>query len=495
MQRKFLNNLAILLLLNVLIKPFYIFGIDRTVQNLVGPESYGFYFTIFNFAFLFNILLDAGITNFNNRNIAQNQQLLNKHFSRLLVLRLLLALFYAVVTFLTAWVIGYKEHQMKILIWIAVNNFLLSFILYLRSNISGLLMFMTDSFLSVLDRIIMIAICAFLIWGPYLGGEFRIEWFIYAQTASYVITFLIAFIIVIRKASFTRLTWSWPFFMMILKYSFPFALLYLLMSFYARTDSVFIERLISGEEGNRQVGIFAMGYRILDATNQFAMLFGMLLFPIYSRLIKQKRPIVEMILLPSKLLLSGALILAVASWFYRFEIMELLYPMQVHETLTEHIYKINEAAKIYGLLMFGLLGTCLMTIFSSLLSANDNLRQLNVIATIAIGVNFALNLSLIPVMKAAGAAWANLGTQVFTGLAFVVVVQYMFRFRISYRLLISSVIYIILVVLAGWLSTYFSQSWILNISTMLVFSFLVAILLKLLDLKAFIAILKQREVE
>jgi O-antigen/teichoic acid export membrane protein len=80
MQKKFLTNLALLLFLNVLVKPFYIFGIDRTVQNTVGLEDFGFYFTIFNFAFLFNILLDAGITNFNNRNIAQHMHLLNKHF-------------------------------------------------------------------------------------------------------------------------------------------------------------------------------------------------------------------------------------------------------------------------------------------------------------------------------------------------------------------------------------------------------------------------------
>ena len=78
MKKKFLTNLALLIFLNLLVKPFFIFGIDRSVQNAVGLENYGFYFTIFNFAFLFNILLDAGLTNFNNRNIAQHAQLLNK---------------------------------------------------------------------------------------------------------------------------------------------------------------------------------------------------------------------------------------------------------------------------------------------------------------------------------------------------------------------------------------------------------------------------------
>ena len=108
MQKKFLANLALLLFLNLLIKPFCIFGIDRTVQNTVGLEDYGFYFTIFNFAFLFYILLDAGITNFNNRNIAQHVHLLNKHFSSMVILKFMLCAVYVAVTFIVARIIGYE---------------------------------------------------------------------------------------------------------------------------------------------------------------------------------------------------------------------------------------------------------------------------------------------------------------------------------------------------------------------------------------------------
>ena len=91
MQRKFLTNLLLLLLLNFLIKPLWIFGIDLRVQNVVGAQDYGFYFAILNASFLFNILLDFGITKFNNKNIAQNTQLLNKHFSGIVILKLMLA--------------------------------------------------------------------------------------------------------------------------------------------------------------------------------------------------------------------------------------------------------------------------------------------------------------------------------------------------------------------------------------------------------------------
>ena len=95
MQKKFLKNLAFLIFLNLLVKPFWILGVDREVQNALGPEEYGFYFTILNFSFLFYILLDLGITNFNNRNIAQNNQLLNKHMAGISTLKILLGLYMA----------------------------------------------------------------------------------------------------------------------------------------------------------------------------------------------------------------------------------------------------------------------------------------------------------------------------------------------------------------------------------------------------------------
>ena len=58
MQKKFVSSLLLLLLLNVLVKPLWIFGIDLTVQNRVGAEAYGLYAAIFSFTMIFNIVLD-----------------------------------------------------------------------------------------------------------------------------------------------------------------------------------------------------------------------------------------------------------------------------------------------------------------------------------------------------------------------------------------------------------------------------------------------------
>ena len=209
MQRKFVTNLALVLSLNLLIKPFWILGIDRYVQIAVGAETYGYYYALFNFSFLLNIVLDFGITTFNNKNIAQNNHLLNKHFASIVVLRMVLAVVFLFVTFIGGIIIGYSWDMLKMLLVLIFNQALISFILYLRSNLAGLHLFKTDSIVSVLDRTIMIAICGFLLWGHMDDNSFDIRWFILAQTIAYLITAIITLVIVLDKAKPKRLAWRW----------------------------------------------------------------------------------------------------------------------------------------------------------------------------------------------------------------------------------------------------------------------------------------------
>ena len=83
-KKSLLSGLFWILTANLIVKPFWLLGIEVGVQNAVGAEMYGFYFGIFNITYIFNILLDLGITNFNTRNIAQHPQLIGKHLPALL---------------------------------------------------------------------------------------------------------------------------------------------------------------------------------------------------------------------------------------------------------------------------------------------------------------------------------------------------------------------------------------------------------------------------
>ncbi len=73
-SRHFYSSLTLLLLLNILIKPIWIFAIDRQVQNVVGTSEYGTYFSLLNFSMVLSFLLDWGVTSYFNRQLASDPQ-------------------------------------------------------------------------------------------------------------------------------------------------------------------------------------------------------------------------------------------------------------------------------------------------------------------------------------------------------------------------------------------------------------------------------------
>lgn len=493
MQRKFLKNLALLLVLNLLIKPFWIFGIDRTVQNTVGADEYGFYFAVYNFSFLFYIFLDFGITNFNNKNIAQNAHLLKKHLSHIMSLKILLFSLYLLFTLGGAFFIQYSREQIIILLMLGLNQFLISFILYLRSNLGGLLLFKTDSLISVLDRSLMIVICAVLLWGNVVDN-FRILYFVYAQTISLVLTAMISAIIVYRKARlpFMRMSWDMPFFFMIIRQSIPFAILVLLMTFYNRIDSVMLERML-GDQGALFSGIYASAYRLLDASNMIAYLFAVLLLPIFARMLKQNESIEELIKLSYTILITPAIIIAAVSFFYSQELMRFLYSIHPGETQAMFDYRIVHSSEVFGLLMISFCAIATMYIFSTLLTANSNLKYLNIVALIGMVINIGLNLILIPRYQAVGSAIATLITQFTISAVQVYLVYNMFRFRCNYKLLLKLMVFVSGVVLTGYFSRQLTDNWQINIVVMGAVSVILSFIVRLVSLRHLFNIMRYGE--
>jgi O-antigen/teichoic acid export membrane protein len=494
MQKKFLKNLGLLIFLNLLVKPFWILGIDRQVQNVVGPEEYGLYFFLFNFSFLFYIFLDLGITNFNNRNIAQNNQLLNKHLSGISMLKLVLGVLYAILIIIGGILWGYRGRELYILSWLAFNQFILSFILYLRSNLSGLLLFKTDSFISVLDRVLMILIVGFLLWFNLFEGLFTIEWFVYSQTAAYLITFAVAIIAVLNKSGKLKFNWNLPFFLLIAKRSAPFALLVLIMSFYNRIDPVLIERLLPESIGKEQVGIYAQGYRLLDAGQNFSFLFAVLLLPIFAKMISAKQSVENLIKLSASMLISGALIIAIITQFYAFNIMDLMYNIVPGESQQHYLLRISQSATVLKLLMFSFVGISSNYIFGTLLTANHNLKQLNIIAFGGLIINLSLNLLLIPYYQSIGSAYASIATQCITAILQLLLVYKVFKFNKDFKTVINMVLMVGLLYLIGYsLQETALIRWELSVVVMLISGLIISIALKLLNIKEFILIIKSKD--
>jgi O-antigen/teichoic acid export membrane protein len=422
MQKTFITNLILIVFLNLIVKPFYLLGIDAEVQNRVGAELYGNYFALLNFSFLLNILLDFGITNFNNRNIAQHPHLIQKHFGKLLSIRLILFVFYAFVTLSLGGVIGYSLNQLYILSILVFNQFLVATIQYARSNFAGLHLFKIDAFMSVLDRLLLILICGFLLWGPFSTKTFKIEWFIYAQTFAYLLAAVLALIVLKTKIKTISVKLNKTFSLAILKQSFPYALLILLMMFYNRVDSVMLERLLI--DGSLQAGIYAQGFRYLDAINMFALLFAGLLLPMFARLIKQKKSITPLLELSESILLPISIVIGITAFFYKQTLIDLRYDAHI-----------REAAQSFGYLILSFIPISITYIYGTLLTANGSLKQLNLMAVCGVVLNVILNALLIPRLKAEGAAVATLITQTVTAFIQVILVYHILNIKSNWLLI------------------------------------------------------------
>lgn len=474
MNKKFLKNIIFLLFVNLLIKPFWILGIDVAVQNLVGDNSYGLYLAISQFAYLFYILLDLGLTNFNNRNIAQNNQLLSKHFVGISQAKILLTILYFIVIFVIGWIIGYRGEQLKLLAIVGFNQVLLSFILYVRSNISALLLFKTDSMLSVLDRVLMILICSFMLWSGFFPKEnFNIYTYIYAQTVSYVITLIIAVIIVLRHTGKLTIRINIPFVIMIIKKSLPYALLVLLMSFYNRLEPVLIERLLPEDIAASQAGVYARAWRLFDAGNNISYLFSVILLPLFAAIIKEKEDLQGLVKQSFGIMLSMTCIIAVLCIFYSQNFMELMYPEQNND----------EASIILKILMGSFVSISVTYIFGTLLTANGNLKQLNIVAACGVVINIALNCMFIPHFQAVGAAFTSLCVQFTTCVIQFFIAKKIFNLRLGTSYWLRLIAFLSLITITVYLSTLLTTSWPISFAITAIICILLAFITKMLEYK------------
>lgn len=477
MQKKFILNLGFLLFLNLLVKPFYILGIDAEILNQVGPESYGNYFALINFTFLLNIFLDLGITNFNTKNIAQNHQLMSKHFAKVLSLKLILSLGYILITLGLGFWWGFQEKELYLLLFLAFNQAIVAVILYLRSNLSGLQMFKQDSVISILDRLLLILLCSILLWGGVTDKDFQIEWFVYAQTISYLITAIVVFFLVRAKTEKIEFRFNKVFSLMILKQSYPYALLVLLMSFYYRSDSVMLEKML--DDGALQSGFYAQGYRFFEAANMIGYLFAVLLLPIFSNMLKKKEKVDNLVILAFKIIFSGSFLLCLICWFYRTDILQWKYDL------------INpNSAMTFAVLMMCFVCVTTTYIFGTLLTANGNLKALNILAFTAVILNISLNLVLIPKYLALGSAMASLLTQFFVSIAQIILCKRIVGLRFSNMQSLQILVFGLVLFGVGYYSQAIFDNWWANLLLFGTIGTLLAFLTRMISISGIYKIIK-----
>jgi len=467
MKGSFISNLFLSLFLNLLIKPVSLLVIDAEVQNRVGAENYGLYFSLLNLTVLFNILVDLGINNYTIRTMAQDPSLATKHVGRIIVLRLFLFVVYTVFTLLVALTIGYRGHELALIGILIVNQLLVMFTAYARSYFSGLHYFKTDSVISVFDRFLLIIFCGALLFFNLTSEPFQIEWYIIIQTLCYLITAVVAFVFLSKIIKIHPFTFDREFSLQVIRESIPYALLIVLMLFYTRSDSVILERL--HENGRFEAGIYAQGFRLLDALYMFGMVFVMLLFPMFSRILNQsKKEIIPLLQTSGNLLIGGSAVIVIALYFNSETVLNWIYDANI-----------SESSKSFKWLMLGFFSLSINFIFGTLLSANGSFRVLNYLAIAAVFFNVGLNIIFSPVYGSEGAAFIFFLTQTGVSITQFILVKRIIGFIFLPTLVLKHLFVIVPLIITG---VYFSEGTSLFVFQILIGSLLL-FALRIIDLR------------
>jgi len=325
----------------------------------------------------------------------------------------------------------------------------------------------------------MILICGFLL---FRFSEFQIQWFVWAQTASLVITVIIAMFVSLKFIDRSERPDGLTPMVVVFKDSLPFTLASLLMFIYTRSDSILIEKLMPGGASN--VGIYAAGYRLLDAANMIAYLFSPLLIPMYARLLNDKKETMQLLRLSSGMMICITGFISFAGFWWGAPIMHMLYK-DIDET---------------WILTFRLLILChipigLMYIFSSYLTAVFELRKQNQLFIISVLINISLNLFMIPRWGTVGAALTALITQSFTTTGLIILGQYHLKEKTDLKRLLNILVYFGILVASGWILESTTIPWMIEVGMFLFVAVFGAFVFKLLQWDSFRQlILKRQEV-
>jgi O-antigen/teichoic acid export membrane protein len=393
---RYFKGLSWLIILNMLVKPVWMFFIDRQVQNIVGFEEYGKYFAILNLSYVLFFLSDIGLSNMLNQRMANNSTL---NLLQLFRIKFFLLFLYFIVFCFIGWLTHISNWS--ILFCVITIQILTSLFIFFRNIITANQLFTVDAWFSVIDKSLMILFCGSIMYTSFFGN-ISLLLFLRIQIICTGIAALTAFLFITRKKLITAA--EREDIDQIIKKVLPFALIILLMSIHYRLDGFLLERIHS--KGALEAGIYASAYRLLDASNMVGYLASSFLVAFVARHLKEKEILEDAVFNTRHVLMFCsigvvAFVIVFAPW-----LQQLLYHSNNHYNTL-----------VIQLCVAAFPAYCLVHVYGSVLTGAARFNQFILILLFSVFLNVILNITLIPSLGALGCCIAALTSQYLCGLA------------------------------------------------------------------------------
>jgi O-antigen/teichoic acid export membrane protein len=381
LQKKFFRSLLLLVILNLLVKPVWIFAIDRQVQNLTGFSAYGQYFALLNLCIILNFLLDLGISAYFNREVAARKVNGVTLFSDSLNGKLWLSLLFSVVVIVIAFITGIREY--KLLFMLIAMQIGSSILLFVRAYLTAVQHYRLDAIISITDKLFVIIFVGFILLFPQITGPITIFRFVLVQVAGIAFSILLGIFFLFRNVEKFTIRPFTGFRREIFFSSLPFAINIFLMTMMTRSDGFLLERLHSN--GATEAGVYAAGFRLLDAFNMVGFLMSGFLLPFISRHWPNIQSFSPVLLACRHLLMLGSLFVAAFALAAPDYITMILYNRDDKHTID-----------IIQIILLALPALSLIHIYGTTLTATRNIQTFIRISLFFSVITVLLNSYFIP---------------------------------------------------------------------------------------------------
>jgi O-antigen/teichoic acid export membrane protein len=404
------KNISLAVLLNLFVKVAWIFA-NNIFQDRVGHEAFGLFLALYSLGFLFLVLADMGIAQYATVTLAQQPELLRRLFPDLLGLKIFLSGIYPFFMVGVGWLLGYESQELYLLFLLCAVQGILQVNAFFRANFQAFQQFGMDAVASVLDRAVMLVIVVVM-----LLTRVTLESYVWAYLISAVVAMGLMYGAIGRLHGWMLPRLSRMQAGKMLKASFPFAVITILYSLNDKIDQVMLERILGGETGKHETGLYGGAYRWVDTS----MMYLWTILPIFFAKFAKARHRPEEL---NKLLRFGqplaALPMIFAAGFVFFHGEKLLFLFQ--NSTSAELSTMQDTLKI---LFLAVLVNGICAIYSTLLTSTGHERFVSIMIGVSILLNVTLNSIFIPQYGAYACAWATVTSFSFLSLSYIVYIHF-----------------------------------------------------------------------
>jgi O-antigen/teichoic acid export membrane protein len=355
------------------------------LANNLAPEQLGKYYLAISLTTIFAIFIDLGLINVLTREVAKRPYESNKLLANVLSLKIPLSILTVGAVILTTYFLGYETLTRYLVYISSISMILDSFTTTFFAVSRGHHNLLYESISSILFQLIVMG---FGLWALYSG--FGLLYIMLALAIASLFNFIYSFLILRFKIGVKiNLQYDKEFLWTLIKLTIPFAGYAIFQRLYTYLDSVLLSILAS----EMYVGIYQIPFKIIFALQFLPLAFVASLYPALSHYWIHNK---KQLLISFKRSLNYLMIISVPIIFGTI-------------VLADKIIMLFDSAYSQAILPLQIIIIALLFIFlnypiGSLLNACDRQKRNTYNMGLTVVLSVFLNLILIPMYQAVGAA-------------------------------------------------------------------------------------------